>query len=103
MTKLFWKPIPIDFDQWDEPSTDPVRAAMDYLQSRTLDSPDLDDDCYDLRYDGRVIVHLEQCELTTDPMPEQGQFDGYEPGSEWYRLTGVTCQVVCTYHYELLD
>lgn len=100
---LFWKPVDCSFDALEEPLADPIAMTRRYVQSIE------DDDCsavwgdrYELQREGTVTVALEACELTTDLLPEEEQFDGYEPGGEWYRLTGETCRVKVSLSFEVL-
>jgi len=100
---LLWKPVECSYEELEEPLADPIAMARHYIQSMG------DDDCSDLwgaRYllqrDGMVTIALEACELTTDLLPEEEQFDGYVAGEEWYRLTGETCKVKVSLSFEVL-
>ena len=99
---LFWKPVDCSFDALEEPLADPIAMARRYIQSMEEDDcSGLWDARYELQHEGAVTVALEGCELTTDLLPEEEQFDGYEPGGEWYRLTGETSRVKVSLSFEV--
>lgn len=88
----YYKPELADFELWEVIDTEtPTDCAMRFVRDGD------DGTAWDLRSDlineGKIFISLDELEKTTDPLPEDEQFDGYEPGQEYYRKTGKTITV----------
>ena len=79
-----------DPEQWlDNPSPSALVAADQFL----IDSDDAWDNLNGLISEGRTQITLHGYRETTDPLPDEHQFDGYEPGQSYFAPTGETIVV----------
>jgi hypothetical protein len=90
MNTTHWKPTVIPFeDLGDDPLTDPLKAAAVLLEADRTDNDDAWEAWNDLERNGYTDVELSGFLTTTELITDEAeQFDGYEPGCEWFKATG---------------
>jgi hypothetical protein len=88
-----------DPELWsDDPAESPEKAAAAYLDDYG-DAPD--DDWYDLRH-GPITVTAHGYIETSEPLPDDQQFDGYEPGCKYFAPTKESVQVRVSLNLEAI-
>lgn len=91
-----------DPEQWmDNPAESPTAAAEALIQDRDSDQADeIRDDL--LRGGSPVQFTVYGYRETSEPLEEDRQFDGYEPGCTYFASTGETLKVKVSIAYEVL-
>lgn len=83
--KLYWIPQCVSFEDWgDDPCKSPVDAAERLFRDEDF-SNEVWDNKHELIREGKTSINLHGCVRTTDPLEGDAQFDGYEPGSEYWK------------------
>jgi hypothetical protein len=82
---VHWIPQCVSFEDWgDEPCKSPVDAAERLFRDEDF-SDEIWDNKHELIREGKTTINLHGCVRTTDPLEGDQQFDGYEPGSEYWK------------------
>lgn len=96
MIATHWIPEGIDFaDFGDDPKPSPEAAATEFIQNDDLETEDEDQwhARHELIREGTTEVTVLGCVETNEPLAEDDQFDGYEPGCTYWKHTGEKARV----------
>ena len=79
-----------DTDKWDDdPADTPEKATEAYINSEPSEAP------------GVITAH--GFARTNEPLEGDQQFDGYEPGCEYFKPTGETILVKVKFVYTVVN
>lgn len=101
-TSTHWTAFP-DAERWrDNPDSTPEAAARSFLAIGPVDDDDVWHVWDSLQDDERVDIAVHGYIETTELIPDEAQqFDGYEPGQEWFKPTGETKTMRVSLKYEV--
>ncbi len=94
MISTHWMPAAFKTDEWpDNPAESPAAAAQ-LLLDQHHDHDDAWEAWDELQRGGSTTITLAGFISTTELIAdEDARFDGYEPGSEWFKATGETMRM----------
>jgi hypothetical protein len=95
---VHWIPDVIPIEDYEE---EPQKSPQDAVEVFLRDYEEAWDDREDLIKNGKTEVVVHGCVQTSEPLPEDEQFDGYVPGEEYWKKNGQSRTVTVSLSFEI--